>query len=120
MEVCKRDFALRGAFLSKSRDEQQISSIPASAVSRIGRFALFQDQVAQDAPENNDGKLLVLDLNEKDPPRLPADKRPKLMDPFDLGSVLRLKPQFLGCVLKGEVIEPVITAVRYRPVELLL
>ena len=116
VKVGKCDFALEGPFLGERRDENQIAGVPSGALRGVGGLPLFQHEMAEDAPKNDDGQLLVLKLNKEDAPRLPADERPQLMDTLNLGRVFRFQPNFFCRVLKSQIFEVVLSpAVRKRP-----
>ena len=107
VEVGKGDLALVAAVVAEGGDEQQIVRYPGRGRALVGRRALLEHQVAQDAPQHHHRHPFALELDEEDAPRLAAGQRPQLVDRLDLGRVLVLEAQFGRRVLEGQFVEAV-------------
>ncbi|MBP8786727.1 MAG: hypothetical protein KBH41_04540 [Azonexus sp.] len=107
VEMGEGDFACIGVFFTKSGDEKQVFGMPGGRAGFVGRGALFDNEVREDAAQDDDGQFLVFEFDEEDSPRLAADQWTQLMDGLDAGGVFFLQAQFGGCELEGEFVETV-------------
>ena len=88
-------------------DEEQVVGGPGLALGVVGRGALFERHLAEDAAQRHDGKALRLEFDEEDAPGLARYERPQALDLLDLGRVLRIDPELLRGVLEGQLFEVV-------------
>ena len=95
--------------------EEQVIGVPGLALGLVGRGALFERHLAEDAAKRHHRQALRLELDEEDAPGLARHERAQAFDLLDLGRVLRVDPEFLRGVLEGQLLEVVRVD---RPVEL--
>ena len=105
------------AFLALAvvRDEEQVVGGPGLALGPVGRGALLERHLAEDAAQRHHGQAPRLELHEEDAPRLARHERAQAFDLLDLGRALCVDPELLGAVLEGQLLEVVRVD---RPVEL--
>ena len=101
------DFAVVRAVLSEGGDKQQILGMPGRGSGFVGRGALLDDKVREDAAQDDDRQFLVFEFDEENAPRLAADQRTQLMNGLDVGGIFFLQAQFGGAVFEGEFVEAV-------------
>ena len=86
-------------------DEEQVILGPGGPLGAVGRGALLERHLAENAAQCHDGESLWLELDEEDAPRLVRHERPKTLNLLNLGSVLRVDPQLFWGVLEGQLLE---------------
>ena len=69
MEVGEGDFATI-VFRAEGGDEEQVLGVPGRAVGLVGRGAFLHHEVRKDAAKDDDGEFFLIELDEKDAPRL--------------------------------------------------
>ena len=116
MEVGERDFPAI-VLRTEGGDEEQVLGVPRRAVGLIGRGASLHHEVGKDATEDDDGEFFLIELDEKNAPRLLGIERAELATGLDLGGIGRLEPEFIGLVVEGEI--PDVIAIE-RPAEFVL
>ena len=87
-EMRKGDAALLA--LAVVGDEEQVVGGPGLALGLVGRGALLECHLAEDAAQRHHRKALRLELDEEDPPGLARHERAQALDLLDLGRVLRV------------------------------
>ena len=87
--------------------EEQVVGGPGLALGLVGRGALFERHLAEDAAKRHHRQALRLELDEEDAPGLARHERAQALDLLDLGRVLRVDPEFLRGVLEGQLLEVV-------------
>ena len=104
-EVREGDAALLA--LTIVRDEEQVVRGPGLAFGHVGRCALLERHLAEDATQRHHGQALRLELDEENAPGLARHERAQTLDLLDLGRVLRVDPQLVRGVLEGQLLEVV-------------
>ena len=104
-EVREGDAALLA--LTVVGDEEQVVGGPGLALGLVGRGALLERHLAEDAAQRHHGQALRLELDEEDAPGLARHERAQALDLLDLGRVLRVDPELLRGVLEGQLLEVV-------------
>lgn len=61
--------------------------------------------MTQDAPQDDDGKFLFLELDEEDAPRLAGCERTKLVNFFYFDGILVFQAKLGWLIFKSEVVE---------------
>ena len=84
-EVGEADLAL--VPLAVVGDEEQVVGGPGRALGAVGRGALLERHLAQNATQSDDRKPLRLELDEEDAPGLIRRERAQALDLLDLGGV---------------------------------
>ncbi len=80
----------------------------------VGRRAFLDDEMAKQEPQDDNRKLLLLELNKEDSPRLIAGEWTELFDFFNLSGGLGLEAEFFWLVVEGQVFN----IIRFnRPIE---
>ena len=102
-EVREGDAALLA--LTVVGDEEQVVGGPGLPLGLVGRGALLERHLAQDAAQRHDGQTLRLELDEEDAPGLARRERTQALDLLDLGRVLRVDPELVRGVLEGQLFE---------------
>ena len=98
-EVREGDAALLA--LTVVGDEEQVVGGPGLALGPIGRGALLERHLAEDAAQRYHRQALRLELDEEDAPRLARHERAQALDLLDLGRVLRVDAELRRSVLEG-------------------
>ena len=88
-------------------DEEQVVGGPGSALGLVGRGALLERYLAEDAAQRHHGQALRLELDEEDAPGLARYERAQALDLLDLGRVLRVDAELLWGVVEGQLLEVV-------------
>ena len=104
-EVRKGDAAFLA--LAVVGHEEQVVGGPGLALGLVGRSALLERHLAEDAAQRHHGQALRLELDEEDAPGLARHERAQAFDLLDLGRVLRVDPELLRGVLEGQLFEVV-------------
>ena len=92
-EVGKGDAAL--VALAVVGDEEQVVGGPGLALGLVGRGALLECHLAENAAQRHHRQALRLELDEEDAPRLARHERAQALDLLDLRRVLRVDPELL-------------------------
>ncbi len=91
-------------FLAIGRNEQKVVQVPGRPAGLVGGGPALRDEFAQDAPEDDHGKLLLFEADPEDAPGLAGDERAELLDLPDFDGMLGVEAEFLRAVLEGEVV----------------
>ena len=85
--------------------EEQVVGGPGLALGLVGRGALLEGHLAEDAAQRYHGQSLRLELDEEDAPGLTGHERAQAFDLLDLGRALLVDPELLRGVLEGQLLE---------------
>ena len=75
--------------------EEQVVGGPGLALGPVGRGALLERHLAEDAAQRHHGQAPRLELHEEDAPRLARHERAQAFDRLDLGRALCVDPELL-------------------------
>ena len=87
--------------------EEQVVGGPSLALGLVGRGALLEGHLAEDAAQRHHGQTLRLELDEEDAPWLARHERAQALDLLDFGRALLVDPELLRGVLEGQLLEVV-------------
>lgn len=96
MEVSEADFAAIVILGTKGGDKEQVLGIPGGAVRFVGRGALLDDEVGEDAAQEDDGEFLLVELDEEDAPGLVGGERASWRMVFTFAASSSLSPRSAG------------------------
>jgi hypothetical protein len=103
LEVGETDLTLVVFLGTECRDKQEVVSVPRRPFRLVGGGAFLDDEMGKNPAQNHDGKALVVELDEKDPPRLAILKGAELADGLDLGGFRAFEAEFLRWEVVGEI-----------------
>ncbi|MBI3244912.1 MAG: hypothetical protein HYZ50_00215 [Deltaproteobacteria bacterium] len=107
LKVGEGDLTLLSSLIAKSRDEQQIASLPDRTLSLIGRGAFLHHEMIENTAEDNDGKFLFLELDKEDAPRLVGLQWAELLDLFDFDGGLGVQAKLFRLIVERKIVKVV-------------